>query len=320
MIEKKVGEIMIQLSNLTKKYGDKIAVNNISLNINSGIVTGFLGPNGAGKTTTMRMILGLAKPTSGSISIAGKTYVSLEKPLAKVGAMIDSNTIDTRLTPWQYLSIISTAAGINKNRVDEILTLVGLQEVTNKKVSEFSFGMKQRLGIAVALLGNPDTVILDEPFNGLDVDGIHWLRTLIKDLAKQGKSVLVSSHLLGEVQEVANRIIVLARGELITDMGIEEMKKKSIQAYSQVRSSNTSKLKGILEIEGAKVEMFESSALHVREMEAMQIGEIAFENGIRIYELMRFQPSLEQLFSELVDGKTDYKGNNLTSEKRRLKK
>lgn len=313
MIEKKVGEIMIQLTNLTKKYGDKIAVNNISLNINSGIVTGFLGPNGAGKTTTMRMILGLDKPTSGSISIAGKTYVSLEKPLEKVGAMIDSNTIDTRLTPRQYLSIISTAAGINKNRVDEILTLVGLQEVRNKKVSGFSFGMKQRLGIAVALLGNPDTVILDEPFNGLDVDGIHWLRTLIKDLAKQGKSVLVSSHLLGEVQEVANRIIVLARGELITDMGIEEMKKESIQAYWQVRSSNTSKLKGILEIEGAKVEMFESSALHVREMEAMQIGEIAFENGIRIYELMKFQPSLEQLFSELVDGKTDYKGNNLTS-------
>jgi ABC-2 type transport system ATP-binding protein len=320
MIEKKVGEIMIQLTNLTKKYGDKIVVNNISLNINSGIVTGFLGPNGAGKTTTMRIILGLAKPTSGSISIAGKTYVSLEKPLEKVGAMIDSNTIDTRLTPWQYLSIISTATGININRVDEILTLVGLQEVTNKKVSEFSFGMKQRLGIAVALLGNPDTVILDEPFNGLDVDGIHWLRTLIKDLAKQGKSVLVSSHLLGEVQEVANRIIVLARGELITDMGIEEMKKESIQAYSQVRSSNTSKLKGILEIEGAKVEMFESSALHVREMEAMQIGEIAFENGIRIYELMKFQPSLEQLFSELVDGKTDYKGNDLTSGKRRLKK
>lgn len=320
MIEKKVGEIMIQLTNLTKKYGDKIVVNNISLNINSGIVTGFLGPNGAGKTTTMRMILGLAKPTSGSISIAGKTYVSLEKPLEKVGAMIDSNTIDTRLTPWQYLSIISTTTEININRVDEILTLVGLQEVTNKKVSEFSFGMKQRLGIAVALLGNPDTVILDEPFNGLDVDGIHWLRTLIKDLAKQGKSVLVSSHLLGEVQEVANRIIVLARGELITDMGIEEMKKESIQAYSQVRSSNTSKLKGILEIEGAKVEMFESSALHVREMEAMQIGEIAFENGIRIYELMKFQPSLEQLFSELVDGKTDYKGNDLTSGKRRLKK
>lgn len=320
MIEKKVGEIMIQLTNLTKKYGDKIAVNNISLNINSGIVTGFLGPNGAGKTTTMRMILGLDKPTSGSISIAGKTYVSLEKPLEKVGAMIDSNTIDTRLTPRQYLSIISTAAGINKNRVDEILTLVGLQEVRNKKVSGFSFGMKQRLGIAVALLGNPDTVILDEPFNGLDVDGIHWFRTLIKDLAKQGKSVLVSSHLLGEVQEVANRIIVLARGELITDMGIEEMKKESIQAYWQVRSSNTLKLKGILEIEGAKVEMFESSALHVREMEAMQIGEIAFENGIRIYELMKFQPSLEQLFSELVDGKTDYKGNNLTSGKRRLKK
>lgn len=320
MIEKKVGEVMIQLTNLTKKYGDKIAVNNISLNINSGIVTGFLGPNGAGKTTTMRMILGLAKPTSGSISIAGKTYVSLGKPLEKVGAMIDSNTIDTKLTPWQYLSIISTSAEISKNRVDEILTLVGLQEVTNKKVSEFSFGMKQRLGIAVALLGNPDTVILDEPFNGLDVDGIHWLRTLIKDLARQGKSVLVSSHLLSEVQEVANRIIVLARGELITDMGIEEMKKESIQAYVQVQSSNTSKLKGILERKGAKVKMFGPSALHVREMESMQIGEIAFENGIRIYELMKFQPTLEQLFSELVDGKTDYKGNNLISGKKRLKK
>lgn len=180
--------------------------------------------------------------------------------------------------------------------------------------------MRQTLGIAVSLIGNPDTVILDEPFNGLDVDGIHWLRTLIKELAKHGKSVLVSSHLLSEVQEVANRIIVLARGELIADMGIEEMKKESLQTYVQVKSSNTPMLKEVLEREGAKVEMFESSNIHVRSMEAKHIGDIAFANGIRIYELMKYQPSLEQLFSELVDGKTDYKGNTIISGKERLKK
>ncbi len=311
---------MIQLSNMTKRFADKIAVNDISLYIHPGVVTGFLGPNGAGKTTTMRVILGLAAPTSGSVSVNGKPYGSLERPLSKIGATIDSSAIDTRLTPRQHLSILATAAGINKNRVDELLSLVGLQKVSDKKIGEFSLGMKQRISIAGALIGNPETIMMDEPFNGLDVEGIHWLRTLLRDLAKQGKAVLISSHLLSEIQEIADRIIVLVRGKLIADMSMSEMQEKSFRSYVQVQSNNISELKRILAENGAQVYMPESGILHVRKMTARRIGDIAFTNGIRIYELVNYQPSLEQLFSEMVDGKTDYKGLNLNQDKGATKK
>ncbi|TCZ80896.1 ATP-binding cassette domain-containing protein [Paenibacillus albiflavus] len=302
---------MIQLTNVTKKFADKTAVNNISLYLHPGVITGFLGPNGAGKTTTMRMILGLAAPTSGSISVAGKLYAALEQPLSKIGAMVDASAIDGRLTPRQHLTILATAAGINKSRVDELLGFVGLHKVADKKIKEFSLGMKQRIGIAGSLIGDPETIMMDEPFNGLDVEGIHWLRNLLGDLAKQGKAVLISSHLLSEVQEIADRIIVLARGELIADMGMDEMQNESFSSYVQVQSSNTPLLKKALIEHGAGVDVPESEILHVRKMDIRRIGDIAFAYGIHIYELVKYQPSLEQLFSELVDGKTDYKGINL---------
>lgn len=310
---------MIQLSNLTKRFADKMAVNNISLYLHPGAVTGFLGPNGAGKTTTMRLILGLAAPTSGSISVAGKPYAALERPLSKIGAMVDASAIDARLTARQHLMILAAAAGINKNKVGELLAFVGLQKAANKKTGEFSFGMKQRLGIAGALIGDPETVMMDEPFNGLDVEGIHWLRTLLRDLAKQGKAVLVSSHLLSEVQEIADRVIVLARGELVADMSMDEMQEKSFSSYVQVQSDNIAELKKILAENGAQVDMPESGILHVRKLSTRCIGDIAFTNGIRIYELVSYQPSLEQLFSELVDGKTDYKGLSLNQNKEAMK-
>lgn len=302
---------MIQIAGLTKRFGDKIAVNNISLYLQPGVVTGFLGPNGAGKTTTMRMILGLAAPTSGSVSVDGKPFAALEQPAGKIGAIMDSGAIDPRLTPRQHLMILATAAGISKNRVEELLAFVGLQKVSHKKTGGFSFGMKQRISIAGALIGDPETVLLDEPFNGLDVEGIHWLRTLLRDLAKQGKAVLLSSHLLSEVEEIADRVIVLARGQLIADMSMGELKEKSFSSYVQVQSSNTPELKKTLAENGAQVDMPEAGILHVRKMTARGIGDIAFAKGIRIYELVNRQPSLEQLFSELVDGKTDYKGLNL---------
>lgn len=309
---------MIQLTNLTKKYADKTAVNNINLYVHPGVVTGFLGPNGAGKTTTMRMILGLATPTSGRVTVGGKPYAALEQPLSKIGAMLDASTIDVRLTPRQHLAILATVIGINKRRVDELLAFVGLQEVANKKISEFSFGMKQRIGIASALIGEPETVMMDEPFNGLDVQGIHWLRTLLKDLAKQGKAVLVSSHLLSEVQEIADRIIVLARGELIADMSMDEMQARSSSSYVQVQSDNISEMRKILIANGAQADMVEPEVLRIRKMNARHIGNLAFANGFRIYELVNHQPSLEQLFSELVEGKTDFEGANLSSNKREL--
>lgn len=299
---------MIQLTNLTKKYTDKIAVNNVSFQVRPGAVTAFLGPNGAGKTTTIRMILNLATPTAGHVTVDGKSYATLDAPLKKIGAMVDANAIDSRLTPRQHLEILTTASGVGYGKVKDMLAVVGLKEVANKKIGEFSFGMRQRLGIAAALIGDPETVMMDEPFNGLDVEGIHWLRTLLRDLAKQGKAVLISSHLLSEVQEIADRIIVLARGGLIADMSMEEMQARSLSSYVQIQSNDTSKLREILITSGAQVDMVEPEVLRVRKMNARRIGDIAFANELRIYELVTHQPSLEQLFTELVEGKTEYKG------------
>jgi len=302
---------MIQLTNLTKKYADKTAVNNISFQVHPGVVTGFLGPNGAGKSTTIRMILNLAIPTSGNVTVDGKAYAKLDNPLKKIGAMVDANAIDSRLTPKQYLRILATASGLDKRRPEEMLSLVGLKQVENKTISQFSFGMRQRVGLAAALIGDPETIILDEPFNGLDVDGIHWLRTTLRDLAKQGKAVLVSSHLLSEVQAIADRIIMLAQGELIADMSMEELMERSLSSYVQVQTDDSTKLNEILQTEGAQVNMTIEKDLHVRKMSQKQIGDIAFAHGLRIYELATHHPSLEQLFAEMVEGKTDYHGSNL---------
>jgi len=302
---------MIQLTNLTKKYADKTAVNNISFQVHPGVVTGFLGPNGAGKSTTIRMILNLAIPTSGNVTVDGKAYAKLDNPLKKIGAMVDANAIDSRLTPKQYLRILATASGLDKRRPEEMLSLVGLKQVENKTISHFSFGMRQRVGLAAALIGDPETIILDEPFNGLDVDGIHWLRTTLRDLAKQGKAVLVSSHLLSEVQAIADRIIMLAQGELIADMSMEELMERSLSSYVQVQTDDSTKLNEILQTEGAQVNLTIEKDLHVRKMSQKQIGDIAFAHGLRIYELATHHPSLEQLFAEMVEGKTNYRGSNL---------
>lgn len=296
---------MIQLTNLTKKFADKTAVNNVGFQIYPGVITGFLGPNGAGKTTTMRMILGLAVPSAGHVTVDGKSYTSLDAPLEKIGAMLDTSAIDPRLTPVQHLEILAAAAGINKGKAEELLDFVGLQEVADKKISSFSFGMRQRVGIAAALLGNPETIMMDEPFNGLDVEGIHWLRTLLRNLAKQGKAVLISSHLLSEVQEIADRVIVLARGRLIADMSMEEMQAKSLNSYVQVQSNDISGLQKILRTNGAQVDTAEREILRVRKMSARSIGELAFANGFCIYELVTHHPSLEQIFTELVNLNSD---------------
>lgn len=299
---------MIRLTKLTKKYTNKTAVNGIHFQVQPGVVTGFLGPNGAGKSTTMRMILNLAIPTSGEVSVDGKDYKELDCPLQKIGAMLDAGTIDKRLTPKQYLQILATTAGLKKETVKEILSLVGLDEVQNRKIGEFSLGMRQRVGLAAALIGNPDTILLDEPFNGLDVDGIHWLRSIIRELAKQGKAVLISSHLLSEVQELADRVIVLVQGELIADMNMEELREKSLSSYVQVQSDNIGRLLEILKSKGAQAEITKEGYLVVHHMNAKKIGDIAFENDLRIYELAVNQPSLEQLFAELVEGKSEYPG------------
>lgn len=297
---------MIEIKNLTKVFKDKTAVDNLSLTIRPGVVTGFLGPNGAGKSTTMKMILGLTNPTQGEVSIDGKYYKDLKKPISKIGALIDGNAVNPKLTAKQHLELIATASGLPIKRVEKMLQYTGLEKVKNKQIGEFSLGMKQRLGIATALLGDPETVILDEPFNGLDVDGIHWLRELTKDLARQGKAVLVSSHLMSEVQAIAERIIVLAQGKLIADMTIEEMSERSLSAYVKVRSENNRQLKALLEKKGVLIQENGNKNMHVHKLGMEEIGVIANENHIAIYELTKVQPSLEELFMELTEGKVDY--------------
>lgn len=297
---------MIEIKNLTKVFRDKIAVDDLSLVIRPGVVTGFLGPNGAGKTTTMKMILGLTKPTRGEVRIDGQSYKDLKNPLTRIGALIDGDAVNPAYTAKQHLELIATASGISLERVEEILKKTGLEKARDKAIGEFSLGMKQRLGIAAALIGDPQTVILDEPFNGLDVNGIQWLRNLTRELAERGKAVLVSSHLMSEIQAIAERIIVLARGKLIADMTIEEMANKSLSTYVKVRSENNRQLKSLLEREGALVQSAGKEGLHVHKFDMEKIGVMAKENNIAIYELTRVQPTLEELFVELTEGKADY--------------
>ncbi|KAB1435948.1 ABC transporter ATP-binding protein [Candidatus Galacturonibacter soehngenii] len=298
---------MIEIKSLTKVYKDKVAVDNLSFDIKPGIVTGFLGPNGAGKSTTMRMILNLVKPSKGEVIIDGKHYIDLNQPISKIGALIDADALNPKLTALQHLRLMTTASGIPSSRIIEMLEKTGLEKVKDKQIEEYSLGMKQRLGIAAALLGNPETVILDEPFNGLDVDGIKWLRSLAKNLAEEGKAVLVSSHLMSEVQAIAERIIVLAQGKLLADMSVEEISKKSYSGYLKIKSENNSKLEDLLKKNGAYISKGEEGSLQVRNVESEKIGIIAKENYIAIFELTRVQPSLEELFIELTEGKVDYK-------------
>lgn len=299
---------MLELKNLTKKYNDNTVLNDLSLSIKEGLITGFLGPNGAGKTTTMRLILDLATPTSGTVSINGKSYKELQYPLRKIGALINTNTIDERLTPFQYLQILAIASDVDKKRILEVLSIAGIYEIKDKKIQTFSLGMKQRLGIAGAIIGDPNIILLDEPFNGLDVDGIHWIRSLMRKFANEGKTVVVSSHLLGEVQEVADRIIVIAQGNLLEDMNMEEMKKKSLRSYIFARSDNNQLLKMQLIKTGSEIKEDVKGNLNIYKFNIDEVGEIAYRNNICIYELTNYQPSLEQLYSELVAGKVDYRG------------
>jgi len=307
---------MFEIKNLTKKFRDKIAVDNLSLIVRPGVVTGFLGPNGAGKSTTLKMIIGLINPTQGEVKIDGKNYKDLIRPISKIGALIDGDAVNPKFTAKQHLELIATASGISIGRVEEMLKMVGLEKVKNKQIGEFSLGMKQRLGIATALLGDPKTVILDEPFNGLDVDGIHWLRGLTKELAEQGKAVLVSSHLMSEIQAIAERIVVLAQGKLIADMTMEEMTNKSLSTYMKVNSENNRKFKSLLEKEGALIQSMNDEELHVHKLDMKQIGIIARNNNLAIYELTKIQPSLEELFIELTEGKADYVSNVESKERK----
>ncbi|UJL45173.1 ATP-binding cassette domain-containing protein [Virgibacillus sp. NKC19-16] len=294
---------MIKLENLTKNYSDKTAVDHLSLTLKPGEVTGFLGPNGSGKSTTMKMVISLVQPTIGSVLVEGNKYTDYPEPFKKLGTLIDPSALDKNLTAKQHLSIIATAANIDLVRVDDMLKITGLENAKNKKVKSYSLGMKQRLGVATALISDPDAIILDEPFNGLDVDGIKWLRRLFKRLAREGKAVVVSSHLMSEIQAVADRVVIIGQGKLLADLTMEKMNRLS--SYVYVEADNTGKMKKLLQEEQAIIQQ-RGAGFEVRNLEAKEIGRLARDHHLILYELKKVKPSLEELFTEITAGKADY--------------
>src|SRR3954454_12252560 len=287
---------MIEAKNLTKVYGDKRAVDDLSFVVHPGVVTGFLGPNGSGKSTTMRLILGLDRPTAGSVTVNGKPYAEHAAPLREVGALLEARSIHTGRSARNHLLALAQTHGIARSRVDELIDLVGLHEVANKRVGQFSLGMGQRLRVAAALLGDPHTVILDEPGNGLDPEGIHWIRNLLKQLAREGRTVFVSSHLMSEMALTADHLIVIGRGRLIADLAVDEFVRRASGARVLVRSPQATRLRELVLGPQVTVTSSEADVLEVDGLTAEQIGEIAAANGVVLHQLTPLQASLEEAF------------------------
>jgi ABC-2 type transport system ATP-binding protein len=291
---------VIQAEQLTKRYGERVAVDAVTFSVEPGIVTGFLGPNGAGKSTTMRLILGLDAPTAGTVTVNGKPYREHAAPLTEVGALLEARAIHTGRTAYNHLLALAQTHGIGRARVDELIDMVGLADVAGKRVKSFSLGMGQRLGIASALLGDPHTLILDEPVNGLDPEGIHWIRTLLRRLAGEGRTVFISSHLMSEMAQTAERVIVIGRGRVIADTTIAEFIQSASTEQVRVRSPRVQRLAELIEAIGGTVAPIEDDAVEVTGMTAEQIGALAMRSEIALYELTPVQASLEEAFMNLT--------------------
>ncbi|MGH2881399.1 MAG: ABC transporter ATP-binding protein [Solirubrobacteraceae bacterium] len=298
---------MITVENVTKRYGDKVAVDDLSFEVKPGIVTGFLGPNGAGKSTTMRLILGLDAPTAGTVTLDGRKYRDLPAPLHEVGAMLEARAIHTGRSAYNHLLALAQTHGIGRSRVNEVIDLVGIQDVARKRVGGFSLGMGQRLGVAAALLGDPDVLILDEPANGLDPEGILWIRTLLKRLAKEGRTVFLSSHLMAEMAQTADHLVVIGRGRLIADTSVAEfVGRASTGAAVRVVSPQAAELRDALARREARVDSVERDVLEVHGLSWQAIGEIALAEQIVLAELTPLQLSLEQAFMRLTGESVEY--------------
>jgi len=291
---------MIEAKNLTKKYGDKTAVDDLTFTVQPGIVTGFLGPNGAGKSTTMRMILGLDAPTRGSVTVGGVPYLKHTKPLQVVGALLEARAVHTSRSAYHHLLALAATHGIAKGRVLDVIDMVGLQEVAHKRAGGFSLGMGQRLGIASALLADPETLILDEPVNGLDPEGIRWIRDLLKSLAADGHTVFVSSHLMSEMALTAEHVIVVGRGRLIADMRMSELIAHASSSVVLVRTPQASELAVALAGTDITVSRTASESLEVMGMTASEIGDCARDLNISLHALTSKQASLEEAFMEMT--------------------
>ncbi|BBX34336.1 ABC transporter ATP-binding protein [Mycolicibacterium mageritense DSM 44476 = CIP 104973] len=297
---------MIELAGLTKLYGTHRAVDDLTCSVEPGVVTGFLGPNGAGKTTTMRLILGLDHPTSGTATIDGKAYRELRDPLRTVGALLDARQAHPNRSARNHLRWIAAANRIDSTRVDEVLDMVGLESVGDRTAGTLSLGMSQRLGIAAALLGDPPVLLFDEPVNGLDPEGIHWVRTLMRKLAAEGRTVFVSSHLLAEMANTADRLVVIGQGKLIASTTVEEFVKGSAADTVRVRSPQLETLAQVLSDAGLQAET-DGDTMTVHGVAIEVIGELAARNAITLHELSARQGSLEEAYLKLTDDAVDYR-------------
>jgi ABC-2 type transport system ATP-binding protein len=302
---------VIELKGLTKRYGEKTAVSDLSFTIPPGVVTGFLGPNGSGKSTTMRMIIGLDAPTRGSVTIGGKRYRDFPAPLSEVGALLEARSVHTGRSAYNHLLALAQTHGISRRRVAEVIDMVGLTEVARKRAGGFSLGMGQRLGIASALLGDPATIILDEPVNGLDPEGIRWVRDLLKGLAAEGRTVFVSSHLMSEMALTAEHLIVIGRGELIADTSIEEFVRRASGTLVRVRTPEPTRLRDLLVSTDVTVVDRGGDVLEVTGLASERIGEAAAAAGVVLYELTPQQASLEEAFMNLTADAVEYSGSTV---------
>ena len=298
---------MIEAHGLTKRYGDKLAVDDLSFAVRPGVVTGFLGPNGAGKSTTMRLILGLDAPTGGSVTVNGRPYREHAAPLREVGALLDARSVHPGRSAYHHLLALAQTNGIARSRVDEVVEQVGLGEVVRRRAGRFSLGMGQRLGIAAALLGDPRTVILDEPVNGLDTEGIRWIRSLLQGLAAEGRTVFASSHMMSEMAMTAQRLIVIGRGRLIADTTMEGFIAGAAPSVVRVRTTDPDALAARLRSREVAVSPDGDGALVVSGLSTDQVGRVAGAAGITLLELTAQQASLEDAFMDLTRDAVEFR-------------
>ncbi|WP_329048219.1 ABC transporter ATP-binding protein [Amycolatopsis sp. NBC_01488] len=298
---------MIEARAVSKRYGGKTAVDDLTFTVKPGVVTGFLGPNGAGKSTTIRMIMGLDAPTSGTVTVNGKAYRRHAAPLHEVGALLEAKAVHTGRSAYNHLLALALSTGIPRRRVDEVIELVGLNDVARKRVGGFSLGMGQRLGVAAALLGDPATLVLDEPVNGLDPQGILWIRNLLRGLAAEGRTVFVSSHLMSEMALTAEHLIVIGRGKLIADTSVEEFIRRASSRVVRVRTPEAARLRDLLSGPEIGVTDLAPGLLEVSGLDGAEIGRVACREAIPLEELTPVQASLEEAFMELTDDALEYR-------------
>jgi ABC-2 type transport system ATP-binding protein len=303
---------MIVAEGMTKRYGKTVAVDDLSFTVESGLVTGFLGPNGAGKSTTMRMIVGLDAPSSGGVSVNGREYGRLRFPLHEVGALLEAKAIHPGRSARNHLQWLAASNNIDRRRVDQVLDMVGLASVARKRSGGFSLGMGQRLGIAAALLGDPEILILDEPVNGLDPEGILWVRNLLRSLAAEGRTVFVSSHLMSEMALTADRLIVIGRGRLIADASVSEVIASSSTNHLRVVSPQAPQLRTLIETQGGTVTTEAGDILAVTGLLCRQVGVLAAQAGLTLYELSPQEASLEEAFMEMTRDSADFHAGELS--------